>query len=41
MIDYLVSYKLLIKDKNGNQFVLSQDNIVDFDIDQKYFRFSD
>jgi hypothetical protein len=39
MIDYLVSYKLLIKDKNGNQFVLSQDNIVDFDIDQNILDF--
>lgn len=39
MIDYIVSYNLVVKHKNGNQFILSADDIVDFDANQNILEF--
>ena len=39
MIDYIASYNLLVKHKNGNQFILSADDIVDFDANQNILEF--
>ena len=39
MIDYLVSYNLLVKHKSGIQFILSAENIVDFNANQNILEF--
>jgi hypothetical protein len=39
MIDYIVSYNLLVKHKNGDQFILSENDIVDFDVNQNILEF--
>lgn len=39
MIDYIISYNLLVKHKSGDQFILSENDIVDFKVNQNILDF--
>jgi hypothetical protein len=39
LIDYIASYNLLVRHKNGNEFILSAEDIVDFDANQNILEF--